>query len=139
MPANTSPIFGLTSKTTTLATSGSASTSLTAPTNLTTLYTAGTDGGIFMGIHAKATATTTAGMVRLWFTPSGGSRALLGEITTAAVTPSGTVASAEVTYIPQLMNIINGLEGLPMASGDKIEVNTHNAETWHVTSYAVNF
>ena len=139
MPANTSPIFGLTSKTTCLATSGSASTSLTGPTNLTTLYTAGTDGGMFLGIHAKATATTTAGMIRLWFTPSGGTRRLLGEVLTTAVTPSGTVASAEVTYIPQLMNIVNGLEGLPMASGDVIEVNTHNAETWNVTSYAVNF
>jgi hypothetical protein len=139
MPANTSPIFGLTSKTTCLATSGSASTSLTSPTNLTTLYTAGTDGGMFLGIHAKATASTTAGMIRLWFTPSGGTIRLLGETLTAAVTPSGTVASAEVTYIPTLMSVVNGLEGLPMASGDKIEVNTHNAETWNVTVYAVNF
>jgi hypothetical protein len=94
---------------------------------------------MFLGIHAKATATTTAGMIRLWFTPSGGNRRLLGEVLTTAVTPSGTVASAEVTYIPQLMNIVNGLEGLPMASGDVIEVNTNNAETWNVTCYAVNF
>jgi len=139
MPANVNPIFGLTSKTTCLATSGTGSTSLTSPTNLTTLYTAGADGGLFMGIHAKATVTTTAAMIRLWFTPSGGSRALLAEINTTAVTPTSTVASAEVTYIPQLMNIINGLEGLPMASGDKIEINTHNSEVWNVTSYAVDF
>jgi len=103
------------------------------------LYTAGSDGGLFMGIHAKATASTTAAMIRLWFTPSGGSRALLAEINTAAVTPSSTLASAEVTYTPQLMSIINGLEGLPMASGDKIEINTHNSEVWTVTSYAVDF
>lgn len=139
MAANTSPIFGLTSKTNAVATTGTGSTSLTAPNQLTTLYTAGTDGGIFMGIHAKATAATAASMIRLWFTPSGGTRRLLAEITTAAVTPSGTVPSAEVTYIPQLMNIVNGLEGLPMASGDVIEVNTHSAEVWNVTSYAVNF
>lgn len=139
MPANTNPIFGLTPKTTCLATGGTASTSLTGPTFLTTLFTGGTDGGMFIGAVAKATATTTAGMIRYWYTPSGGTRRLFGETTTAAVTPSGTVASAESVFVPTLMSVVNGLEGVPVGSGDAIEVNTHNSEVWNVTVYAVNF
>lgn len=139
MPANTNPIFGLTPKTNSVATTGTGSTSLTGPSQLTTLYTAGTDGGMFVGANCKATATTTAGMIRFWLTITGGSRCLLGEVPTAAVTPSGTVASAEVQYLAPLMSIVNGMEGMPMANGDRVEVNTHNSEVWNVTSIAVNF
>lgn len=139
MPANTSPIFGLTSKTNTVATTGTGSTSLTGPSQLTTLYTAGTDGGLYIGSNCKATGTTTAGMIRFWLTPSGGTRRLLGEVLTAAVTPSGTVASNEVQHLAPLMTVVNGLEGMPMASGDVVEVNTHNSEVWNITSIAVNF
>ena len=139
MPANTNPIFGLTSKTNAVATTGTGSTSLTAPTQLTTLYTAGTDGGLFVGANCKATATNAAGMIRFWLTPSGGSRRLLGEVPTVAVTASGTVASAEVQFLAPLMQLINGLEGLPLASGDVVEVNTQNSEVWNITSIAVNF
>lgn len=139
MPANTNPIFGLTSKTNAVATTGTGSTSLTAPNQLTTLYTAGTDGGLFIGANCKATATTAAGMIRFWLTPSGGTRRLLGEVPTAAVTASGTVASAEVQFLAPLMQLVNGLEGLPLASGDVVEVNTQNSEVWNITSIAVNF
>jgi hypothetical protein len=63
----------------------------------------------------------------------------MGEVTTAAVTPSGTLASAEIQYLAPLMTLVNGLEGLPLASGDVVEVNTHNSEVWNVTSIAMNF
>jgi hypothetical protein len=139
MAANTSPIFGLTSKTNAVATTGTGSTSLTAPTQLTTLYTAGTDGGMFVGANCKATGTTTAGMIRFWLTPNGGTRRLLGEVISPAVTPSGTVSSAEVQYLAPLMSLVNGMEGMPLASGDVVEVNTHNNETWNITCIAVNF
>jgi hypothetical protein len=139
MAANTSPIFGLTSKTNAVATTGTGSTSLTAPTQLTTLYTAGTDGGMFVGANCKATGTTTAGMIRFWLTPSGGTRRLLGEVISPAVTPSGTVSSAEVQYLAPLMSLVNGMEGMPLASGDVVEVNTNNSETWNITCIAVNF
>lgn len=139
MPANTSPIFGLTSKTNAVATTGTGSTSLSSPNQLTTLYTAGTDGGMFVGANCVATVTTTAGMVRFWYTPSGGTRRLLGEVLTAAATPSGTVRANEVQFLAPLMTLVNGMEGMPMASGDVIEVNTHNSEVWNVTSIAVNF
>ena len=139
MPANTNPIFGLTSRTNIVATTGTGSSSLTSPTQLSTLYTAGADGGLFVGANAKATATTTAGMLRFWYGVSGGSDRLLGEVTTSAVTPSGTVASAEVQYLAPLMSTVNGLEGMSMANGDVIKVNTQNNEVWHVTGIAVNF
>lgn len=139
MAANTSPIFGLTSKTNAVATTGTGSTSLTSPTQLTTLYTAGTDGGMFVGANCKATATTTAGMIRFWLTPSGGTRRLLGEVPTSAITPSATVAAAEVQYLSPLMTLVNGMEGMPLANGDVIEVNTHQSETWNITCIAVNF
>lgn len=139
MPANTSPIFGLTSKTNTVATTGTGSTSLTSPTQLTTLYTAGSNGGLFVGANCVATAATTAGMVRFWLTPSGGTRRLLGEVLTAAATPSGTVRANEVQFLSPLMTLVNGLEGMPLASGDVVEVNIHNSEVWNVTCIAVDF
>lgn len=139
MPANTNPIFGLTPKTNIVATTGTGSTSITGAAQTATLFTAGADGGLFVGANCKATVTTTAGMIRFWYGLSGGTDRLLGELPTPAVTPSGTVASAEVQYLAPLMSIVNGMEGMPMASGDTIKVNTHNSEVWHVTSIAVNF
>lgn len=139
MPANTNPIFGLTSRTNIVATTGTGSSSITGASQTATLYTAGADGGLFIGANAKATATTSAGMVRFWYGVSGGTDRLLGEVATSAVTPSSTVASAEIQYLPPLMSIVNGLEGMPMANGDVIKVNTQNNEVWHVTGIAVNF
>lgn len=139
MPANTSPIFGLVSKTNTVATTGTGSTSLTAPNQLTTLYTAGSNGGMYVGSNCKATGTTVAGMIRFWLTPNGGTRRLLGEVTTTAITASGTVPSAEVQHLAPLMTLVNGMEGMPLASGDVVEVNTNASEVWNVTSIAVDF
>lgn len=76
-------------------------------------------------INIKATATTTAGMVRLWTsTDAGTTWRLYDEIPVAAITPSATLQSFGASRFPA--NLV-----LPDVSG-RLGVTTHNAEAFHV-------
>lgn len=75
-------------------------------------------------IEICATATTTAGMIRM-FVHDGTSYALLREIPVAAIIPSGTVAA----WYTKLSNL-----AIILKSGWSLRFSTHNAETFNVVA-----
>lgn len=74
----------------------------------------------------EATATTTAGVIRL-FLYNGTTSVLFDEILVSAATPSGTVAAFRASR--QYANLV-----LPSASW-KLQAATNNAETFNVIAY----
>lgn len=95
------------------------------------LYTAPTEGARISYIRAKATVTTTAGMVRIFIKNSGGTYRLIGEISIAAATPSATVQASEGEYYPT--------EPWLLLNGDVIGASTHNAEAINVFVFGSAF
>ena len=71
-----------------------------------------------------ATATTTAGMIRLWYYNGSGNAQLLFEIPVSAITPSATVAAWSYAFSP------NGLV-LPANTGT-LYASTEKAEAFIV-------
>lgn len=132
MPANTAPIFTLTPNCKTVNLAAAACTSRTSISNQVTAVTGGTNGTLVSGIAVLGTGTTTAGMVRVWHKPSGGSSLLIGEIPVSAVTPSATVQAFTGKWVPQNGKFV-------IQSGDLIEVTTHNAEAFNVTPDAGDY
>lgn len=133
MPANTAPIFTLTPNCKTVNLAAAACTSRTSISNQVTAVTGGTNGTLVSGIAVIATAATTAGMVRIWHKPSGGSSLLIGEIAVSAIpSPSATVQVFTGKWVPQNGKFV-------LQSGDLIEVTTHNAEAFNVTPDAGDY
>src|SRR3990167_5131145 len=121
-----SPQFANRSAMDTIAIS-TANTNRDGTGTLGTLITAGEGGTPLSSIKAKATGTTTAGMVRI-FLHDGSAFFLYAELTVDAITPSATVATWEETLtLPA--NFV-----LPRAWS--IRCSTHNAETFHVSAIA---
>lgn len=93
-----------------------------------TLYTAGSNGGRIEYIRAKATVTTTAGMVRIFIsTDSGTTKRLWAEINIVAVTVGAATQAAEGEYRPALP--------LLLPAGALIYASTHNAEAINVFAH----
>jgi hypothetical protein len=82
-----------------------------------------TGGGVKIeSVVVQATATTTAGMVRL-FVHDGSTSRLFDEVAVAAVTPSASVAAFRARRVyPDLV----------LEPGHKLQASTHNAETFVV-------
>ncbi len=102
-----------------------------------TVYTArtaanGGTGARIDSVTVEATGTTTAGMVRLFITDSGGTARLIREIAVSALTPSATVKAFTIPTSEGAdangVLIINAL----LAPGDIFKASTHNAETFVV-------
>ena len=101
---------------------------------LVDLFVAGSNGSIVNSVSFSATATTTAGIVRVWHNDGSTSR-LLKELAVEAVTPSGTVLvwSGEI-------DLRDGQgDPMPLPGGDKLQVTTHNAETFDVFARGWDF
>ena len=127
MAANTLPIFPVAARVGVAnISSASAIRTTTGVTGLTSLFVAGTNGSRVDRIRVKATATTTAGMVRIWIYSGSGNAQLLFEIPVSAVTPSATLASFE-TYINVAM------ENLP--TGYTLYATTEKAEAFNVMAF----
>lgn len=95
---------------------------------IVTLFTAGANGARIEYIRAKATVTTTAGMVRIFISTNGGTdKRLLAEINIAAATVSATVQGAEGEYRPTLP--------LMLPASALIYASTHNAEAINVFAH----
>lgn len=63
---------------------------------LITLFTAGTGGSYLKSIRAKATVTTSAGMIRFFASVDAGTtKRLIAELAVSVVTPSASVAAFE--------------------------------------------
>lgn len=89
---------------------------------LATIFTAGASGSRIEDVTVTATATTTAGMVRL-FLHDGTNARLLREVPVQAIIPSATVAA----FTASLFNL-----GIILQSGWSLRASTHNAETFNV-------
>lgn len=125
----TDPIFVATPKVGS-ANISTANTNRTNTGTITTVFTAGSSGSLVRKITFQATATTTAGVVRIWIfdnagTPNG---FLLKEVLVTAITPSTTVAAYNsVTTLYETNS-----DGLILPASWSIRASTHNAESFNV-------
>lgn len=99
---------------------------------LVTIVTAGTNGSRIDSVTVCATATTTAGMVRL-FLHDGTTAFLLKEIPVSSITPSGTV-QAFSAYLTSFTNPELFPKTIP--SGWSLRASTNNAEAFRVIADA---
>lgn len=93
----------------------------------TAILSGGTNGSRVERIWVKATATTTAGMVRIYLWDGSGTDAkLLDEFAVTAITASASVETWEdgKTY--------GDTAPITVPSGSSITASTHNAETFNV-------
>jgi hypothetical protein len=100
-----------------------------------TVYTAGASGSRIDAINAKATVTTTAGMLRL-FIHNGTTAFLLTEIPINAVTSGATANSWEC----QLNNnTMSQLFPILLPTGYSLRASTNNAENLNVFAQGGDF
>lgn len=97
---------------------------------IATVFSAGASGSRVDRIVIKATANTTAGMVRL-FIHDGSSAYLWREIAVSAIIVSATVAGFESSMSSNNAADI-GFLPLTMPTGYSLRASTHNAETFNV-------
>jgi hypothetical protein len=92
-------------------------------------FTPGANGSRIERIQFKATGTTTAGMVRLFYsTDAGVTWRLLKELSVSAITPSATVQSFDGSLT------FGNAALLVLTSGHRLGVSTHNAEAFVATA-----
>ena len=100
-----------------------------------TVFTAGSSGSRIDMIDIQATATTTAGMVRL-FLHNGTTAFLLAEVPVVAVTPSGTIPA----FSAQLnSNTMTQILPIVIPTGWSLRASTHNAEAFNVIALGGDF
>jgi hypothetical protein len=125
MAANTSPIFTLTPHIGMVAIS-TANTNRDGSGTLGSVITGTTNGTHVSRITVQATASTTAGFVRLYIFDGGSVTELWKEIAITAATPSGTVAAFAYTLT------LTGETALVLPNGYILKASTHNAEAFNV-------
>lgn len=95
------------------------------------LFTPGANGSKIEEIVVEAIATTTAGMVRIFLSPDGGTTyRLIDEFAVTAITPSGTVSPFRASR--KYANLV-----VPV--GYKVAATTHNTETFNVFALGGDF
>jgi hypothetical protein len=100
-----------------------------------TVFTAGANGSRIDMIDLQATATTTAGMIRL-FVHDGTNAILIGELPVTAVTPSGTLPA----WTAQLnTNTMTQLLPITIPTGWSLRASTNNAEAFNVIAFGGDF
>lgn len=107
----------------------SADTSRTAPTNVGTVFTAGSSGSRIDEVTITAAGTSTANVVRL-FIYTGTTYYLLMEVLIVAITPSASVEAFTTTLT---------FNSLVLPSGHSLRATTNNAETYHVSAFGGDF
>lgn len=111
-----------------------ADTSRTAPTTLVTLKVADTYGSVVNQIDLLATATTTAGVIRLWLY-DGTTYYLIAEIIVDAVTPSVSLAVWSTTWTPPITGSVFGQQAsLLIPPGWTLKATTNNSEGFNVVT-----
>lgn len=107
----------------------SADTSRTAPTNVGTVFTAGSSGSRIDEVNVTATGTATDNIVRL-FLHNGSAYFLIQEINVTALVPS--VTAPVFTYTLTFSNLM-------LPSGWSLRATTNNAESYSVVAYGGDF
>lgn len=106
-----------------------ADTSRTAPTNVGTVFTAGSGGSRIDEINIISTGTTTAGVIRLWV-HTGSTYYLLSETIVTAITPSTTQA---------VFSSVSTYNNLMLPSGHSLRATTNNSESFNVIAFGGDF
>lgn len=125
MAAGTAPIF-VDSVIVGAANVAAANTNRDGTGTLVDLVTGGADGTRIDRILARATVTTTAGTLRIWYY-NGTTNFLVDEIPVTALTPSATVQSFTAERVRS-----DGLPWFVLPSGHKLKITMHNAESMNV-------
>jgi hypothetical protein len=100
-----------------------------------TVFTAGANGSRIDMIDVQATATTTAGMVRL-FVHDGTTAFLMAELPVTAVTPSATAPA----YGQQLnTNTMTYFLPIVLPTGYSLRASTNNAESFNIIAVGGDF
>jgi hypothetical protein len=122
MAQNTAPVF-LKAAVGDVAQVSAANAGRDGTGTIVTVATGTADGKRINVVRIKAIVTTTAGMIRLYYSPdSGVTNRLIGEVLVAAITASATVAAFEADWIPPGGNInLVGTTDMLRASTEKAE------------------
>ena len=134
MPANTTPIFTLT-PIIGMAEISTANTALDGSGTLGTVVTGGTNGTRITRITIQATATTTAGVIRLFIADNAGTPniRLWREVLVPAITPSTTV----LAFISTIS--LTGEAAVHLPASYTLRASTHNAEAFNIFAEGGNF
>lgn len=108
---------------------GTADASRTAPTNVGTVFTAGSSGSRIDEVTITAAGTSTANVVRL-FVFNGTTYFLIQEVLVNAITASASQDSFSTTLT---------FNSLVLPSGHSLRATTNNAETYHVHAFGGDF
>ncbi len=131
-----SPNFAATPKLGIAAVS-TANTNRDGTGTLSTILTAGASGSRVDGIVIQATATTTAGMVRL-FLHDGTTARLYDEVPVLAVTPGASTPAWSAT-LGNNAPLSSGRYPLMLPSGFSLRASTHNAEAFSIHAIGGDF
>jgi hypothetical protein len=124
MAANTSPVYVLTPKTA-IAVLSAANTNRDGTGTVVDLITGGTYGTRCDDIRITATATVTAGVVRMFlYNATAASYKLIDEFIVSATTPSTSVKVWQMALTDL---------GIVLGYNDKLTFSTHNAEGFVVS------
>lgn len=104
---------------------------------IVTVFTAGASGSRIDGIVIQASATTTAGMVRL-FIHDGTNARLYDEVPVFAVTPAASVPAWSAA-LGNNAPLSNGRYPLVLPTGYSLRATTHNAEAFNVHAIGGDF
>jgi hypothetical protein len=121
---STTAQYASTVKAATISLTATANTARDGTGTITTVHAAGASGTRIDDIYIVATAATTAGVIRLFISPDGGTtNKLWQEILVTATTPSVTQAVWSYTLLNQ---------GLTIPTGYALRASTHIAEAFNV-------
>ena len=109
---------------------GNTARTASGTTSLTSLMVAGASGSRVDQIVVKATASTTAGTIRLWLYSGSGNGTLIDEMPVSAVSPAATDPA---------FNTSKTYNNLYVPAGYTLYVSTHNSESFNVVAYGGDF
>jgi len=101
------------------------------------IFTAGSSGSRIDTINIVATATTTAGMVRL-FIYDGSTARLYDEVPVFPVTPANSIPAFSVT-LGGNAPLSTGRYPISIPSGYSLRASTHNAESFNIHAIGGDF
>ena len=99
-----------------------------------TVFTAGANGSRIDSIDVQATATVTAGMIRL-FIHNGTSSFLFTEVPVVAVTPSGTLPAFNSQFTTNTTAVLP----IVIPTGYSLRASTNNAESFNIIAFGGDF
>ena len=121
---STTAQYASTVKAATISLAATANTARDGTGTITTVHAAGASGTRIDDIYIVSTGTCTAGVIRLFLSPDGGTtNKLWQEILVTATTPSVTQAVWSYTLLNQ---------GLTIPTGYSLRASTHIAEAFNV-------